>query len=359
MLPTLYKRDSQGRVRSWRVEVDGSRFRTVAGLIDGAQVESGWTSCIGKQGRTDEEQAVAEAKSAWTFNVEREYHECIEDIDKPKFFKPMLAKAYEAWSGPAWVQPKLDGIRCIATSKGLFSRQGKPIVSVPHIYAALKPLFDQDEDLILDGEIYADRLKDDFQTLISLAKKQKPTDADLEASKVLEYHIYDIPSCGHLAFTDRVQVLRSLSFLSLVGDPPLRRVSTVWAEDEDELRGYHAGFIQNGYEGTMIRSPAGAYEQKRSSNLLKFKSFDDGEFPVVSIEEGNGNWAGLAKRVIIRLPDGSTCGAGIRGTQERAAQLLAEPGKWKTATVRYFGKTDDGKLRFPVVTALFEGERDL
>lgn len=356
MLPTLYKRDSQGRVRSWTVEVVANRFRTIAGLIDGAQVESGWTTCTGKQGRTDEQQAQAEAQSAWTYNIEREYHERVEDIDKPKFFKPMLAKAYDKWAGPVWVQPKLDGIRCIATAKGLFSRQGKPIVTAPHISAALAPLFAADEDLILDGEIYADRLKDDFQTLISLAKKQKPTPADLEASQVLEYHVYDIPSVGSSPFDDRTRAIRDL-----LGDGigPVRRVQSWWIHEQHMLARYHAEFCEAGYEGTMVRLGDSVYEQKRSSNLLKYKSFDDGEFPVVAIEEGNGNWAGLAKRAVIRLPDGTTCGAGIRGTQERAAQLLAEPSKYKTATVRYFGKTDDGKLRFPVVTAFFEGERDI
>ena len=97
------------------------------------------------------------------------------------------------------------------------------------------------------------------------------------------------------------------------------------------------------------------YEQKRSKYLLKRKEFQSEEFPIVAIEAGLGNWAGVAKKVTCRLPDGRTFGAGIRGTKERAAVLLTET--WETATVRYFALTPDGIPRFPVVTAFHNGVR--
>ena len=55
---------------------------------------------------------------------------------------PMLAHTYRDHAAkivyPAYAQPKLDGHRCIAMPSGLWSRTRKPIVSVPHINAALK-----------------------------------------------------------------------------------------------------------------------------------------------------------------------------------------------------------------------------
>ena len=77
----------------------------------------------------------------------------------------------------------------------MFSRNGKPIISAPHIIDSLRNLFVVNPDLILDGELYADKFANDFNTIVSLVKKTKPTDADLvESKKQIEYHIYDLPS---------------------------------------------------------------------------------------------------------------------------------------------------------------------
>ena len=114
--------------------------------------------------------------------------------------------------------------------------------------------------------------------------------------------------------------------------------------------------IELGYEGSMLRKDA-PYEQKRSKTLLKRKDFKDAEFECVRIEEGLGNWAGLAKRVVCRLPDGREFGAGIRGTQARAKELLNET--HKQVTVRFFDYTPDGIPRFPVVTAFWADGRDM
>jgi DNA ligase-1 len=118
-------------------------------------------------------------------------------------------------------------------------------------------------------------------------------------------------------------------------------------------------YLEEGYEGQMLRLPKSQYEGKRSKGLLKHKEFDDAEFPIVMIEEGLGNWAGYAKSVTILLPDGTTQNAGMRGSQEYLKEVLRDRDQYKQATVRYQNKTVDGKLRFPVVTALYGAERDL
>src|SRR3546814_12314723 len=78
-------------------------------------------------------------------------------------------------------------------------------------------------------------------------------------------------------------------------------------------------WLEEGYEGSIWRADA-AYEQKRSKALRKRKEFVDDEFELVALEEGLGNWSGMAKRAICRLPDGRTFGAGIKGSQERARE---------------------------------------
>ena len=94
---------------------------------------------------------------------------------------------------PALLQPKLDGVRCVFTKDGAFSRTGKEFKNVDHIIKTLKPLFKQCPYMKLDGELYNHELKDDFEKIISLVRKTKPTfEHRQEAEKLVQYHIYDV-----------------------------------------------------------------------------------------------------------------------------------------------------------------------
>ncbi len=348
--PDLYKRDSAGRVRFWRLESNGSEFRTIAGLHpDGNPVVSGWSHCQGKQGRTDVEQCAFEVAAKYKHQLAREYHASIDTIDTPNFFEPMLAKTYEGFpAAGGYTQPKLDGIRCIARATGLFSRQGQPIVAVPHVMEELAPLFAAAPDLILDGELYNHDLREDFGAISSLVRKQNPDPARvLKAREIIQYHIYDLPSEGHRNFSDRFNVLRTL--LSKVSSPWIVVVPTTPAGSEAEANLAFEQAVGDGYEGGMFRLDL-PYEQKRSKSLLKRKDFITREFPIVSIEAGNGNWRGVAKRMTLRNDDGTTFGAGIRGNKAEMAKLItAVINEKSVATVRYFMLSPDGVPRFPVV----------
>ena len=99
----------------------------------------------------------------------------------------------------------------------------------------------------------------------------------------------------------------------------------------------------------------------RSKSLIKHKEFEDDEFQIVSIEEGKGNWAGAAKRIEIRLKDGTTQFSNVRGSFDKLEDLLYNANDYigTDVTVRYQNKTEDGKLRFPVIVAFWKGKRDL
>ena len=172
--------DFEGKIRSWQFEVDGGRWRTISGLIDGEKVETGWTVCVPKSQDTVEEQALFEARAEEKKKLDRKYARTIEEIDVPKAagVKPMLAHKYEGWVGHCYSQPKLDGIRCTANKDGLWSRTGKAIVSCPHIIEVLEPLFDRHPQLVLDGELYNHSLRENFNEITSVVKKTKPTEED-------------------------------------------------------------------------------------------------------------------------------------------------------------------------------------
>lgn len=337
-------------------------YRTVAGILGGNLVTSQWTACVGKQGRDDEQQADFEIASSYQNKLTRDYHATKSAVAKGShFFKPMLAQEYKGWQGPCFAQPKLDGARCIATKDGLFSRQGKPFVSVPHIWEALKPIFEYDPSVVLDGELYNHVLKDDFGQIMSLIRQQKPTAEDLaKSADLIQYHIYDLPSHPGI-FSDRSHSLQELLTPSRPDRSPgakgncFELVRTWKCETAREADLFHLDCMTAGYEGSMVRLNT-PYEQKRSKSLLKRKEFKTAEFRLLALNEGIGNWSGVAKSVDLLTDDGKPFSAGIKGTKERAAELLHE--KWSWVTLRFFEFTPDGIPRFPVAIDFHNGRVD-
>jgi DNA ligase-1 len=366
----LYKIDTKGKTRVWWIEYDNEKYRTHAGIDGGKIVASGWmypeAKNVGRANATTIEQQV-EAELVAEYTKKRnqgKYHITSHDakLQGASFHECMLASKYDSAKHtqfPYYSQPKLDGVRCLISKDGMQSRQGKPILSAPHILEALQPFFAKHPDAVLDGELYNHDLKDNFEKIISLVRKTKPTAEDLEESKkLIDYWVYDC-----LMDIDYIKRLRSLRNAFLDGNFPahVTLVPTSPIENEHDIETMLGSYLEQGYEGQMLRVPNSPYEGKRSKYLIKHKEFEDEEFKIVSIEEGKGNWAGAAKRIEIRLKDGTTQHSGIRGSYETLVDLLNNATDYigTDVTVRYQNKTEDNKLRFPVVVAFWKGKRDL
>jgi len=367
-LPKLYKRDTTGKVREWTMQygwnLDETQAgtRTISGLQDGKKVTSEWYITEAKNvGRanstTNITQAKAEAQAEWDKRVEKEYFEDINEIDSYTAFKPMLAHDFTKTPVESgYTQPKLDGIRMVVNSRGLYSRSNKKIVAVPHIAEQLKDFIKQFPTVTLDGELYNHELKDNFQKITSLVRKTVNLGADelAESAELVQYHVYDMFDSANpdMTFTQRAKWISenvSGNYIVLV-----KYDEANTSADIDKLYGE---YTTAGYEGQMIRQDT-AYEFKRTKNLLKRKEFITEEYKVVEIQEGNGNWAGYAKRFILELADGTQFSSGVRGSQDKLAQLLNDKDTINWATCRYFELSNDGVPRFPVVIDYGSGERD-
>ena len=364
----LYKIDSNGNTRVWWMEYDGKKYRTHSGIEGGKIVVSGWkypeAKNVGRANATTvKEQVELEVISELTKkSAQGKYHASKSTAVKgAKFIECMLAGKYDPAKHnkfPYYSQPKLDGVRCIVSKDGMQSRNGKPIVSCPHIMKNLESFFKVFPDAILDGELYNHELRNDFEKLISLARKTKPTAEDLkDSAEMIQYHVYDVVDPS-LTFDDRQVLLRSIYG---IWGKSIRPVETVKVKDAEAIEFMLGEYLSFGYEGQMLRDPKSYYEGKRSKGLLKHKEFEDAEFTIVSIEEGVGNWAGAAKRIEIRLEDGTTQFSGVRGTFDKLADVLYNADDYigTEVTVRYQNRTDDNKLRFPVVVAFWKGKRDI
>ena len=369
-MKTLYKRAKNGKIQQWTIEVQGDKYRTHEGYVDGQITTSKWTVCtaknVGKSNEvTAEQQAVREATSKWKKKQERGYVQDIAFIDSVHIIEPMLAhkwRDYENKIGddePLASQPKLDGIRCIGTKAGLFTRKGKRIVAVPHIEQEVKKILEGlPENYYLDGELYNHELKDDFNKITSIVRKQKPTEKDIElAESLMQYHIYDIDAPG--SFAQRYQ-----SLIHLLATPSkfIKRVETTFLVNKTDTRPcsqetlldeLYQQYLEQGYEGQIIRLSNSEYKNGRSKSLLKRKEFIDQEFTIVDIEEGTGNRSGMMGRIKF---DGFDANA--RGSHDYWKELLVNKENYigKQATVRFQNWTPDGKPRFPVVVAIRDYE---
>ena len=354
-LKWLYARTNTGAIQSWTIEVEKNKYRTHYGQIDGVIQTTEWTICEGKNtGKKNEtsadEQALKEAKATWKKKKESGYFESVEDIDNTTFTEPMLAKNYDDYKDelkyPVYSQPKLDGIRCVVKKDGMWSRNGKPIVSAPHVLVALKGFFDRFPDAILDGELYADKFANDFNAICSLVKKTKPTTQDLEDSaKSIQYWVYDWIISK--TFGDRNADITTYVTSSNV----VRRVPTHLVDTITHLNELYEKYIDEGYEGQMVRTD-GPYENKRSKYLLKRKEFQDSEFKILDIVEGVGNKSGMAGHMVFKNHKGIEFHSNIKGNREYLKELLKNKNKYlgKSATVKYFNLTPDDEIpRFPYV----------
>jgi len=363
--PILYKQDSKGKIRTFQMEISGGSYRTITGLIDGAKVTTEWTRCEPKNvGRsnvtTAEQQSVAEVTAKYTKKISSEHYSYdIEEViaTRHKYFSPMLAeKAIDAkWEMKDGVEvildPKLDGMRMVSQPIIIHSRKGKSITASVEIKNNLTEFFKQYPTVTLDGELYNHEYHADFQTLMKLFRKEKPNSEELEEMlKVAEYHVYDMHDSSNPDMTalERKQWLDNN--LKSANIPKVYVVEWILVSSIAEYNRILDKNLEDGYEGSIARIPDSKYVNKRSVCLIKIKLFDDAEYIIKAILPGKGNRGNMAGAIDVDV-NGAMVGCGIRGNRSYFKHLLdrAEDYVGLKATVRYFGFTDEGKLRFPVV----------
>lgn len=263
---------------------------------------------------------------------------------------PMLAQEFKKRQKkikqyPVYVQPKLDGTRALhRAGVGFWSRKGKMYISqvVQHLDLGLGSTVTFDGELILP-------MGYTFQQTVSAIKKFDP-----ELSPLLEYHIYDILDTG-LDFSERYEILAGM--LDRVDNPRIKLVTTRQAL-AGEIESHHAEFMEQGYEGTMVRTSYGVYlPNHRSDDLLKLKDFEDAEFEIVDVLEGTAKEVGHAI-FVAKTAEGAQFNVRPRGTSEYRQGLWRDRQSLigKFLTVRYQALTDGGVPRFPVGIAVRDFE---
>ena len=361
----LYKLDNKGKIREWSVFIrnldgtgDGWEYVQKYGVLGGKLQEKATLVPNGKnEGKANAtnafQQCIAQAQSVWKKQRDRKGYS--ETIPTEKPFGPMLAQRYDQHGHkikfPCLVQPKLDGLRCIADANTLLSRQNKEFTVLQHIkdeLAFITPNINQSlmaqmgltkDTLKFDGELYIH--DKEFQSIVGAIKR----DSSNELTSSMEYHIYDVvdetkPYSWRWTF-----LLHSIQkYQEAYPEGKVKLVPTYQAESEEDVARLHDKIVAMGYEGIMLRNIDGMYLiNGRSYDLQKVKSFDEEEFTIIDTLE-NEKSPGTPTFVCL-TNDGVAFKVTPEGSQEHREALFRQRSELagKQLTVAFFGWTTPKK----------------
>lgn len=335
----IYKKDSKGKIRVYKTSTNGGTLIQETGVLDGNLVKNE-TECkpknVGKSNETTgAQQALLEMDSRVKKKLKEGYFKTVQEAQDNIVILPMLAKSYDKEYTkilyPCYGQPKLDGMRALVDQHKMISRKGKEINTMDHILARTSTV----SDVVLDGELYAHGIS--FQDNMKLIKKYRPG-----SSETVKYHVYDC--IMDLPFWDRYTKLCD----AVAGLEHIEVVETTILNNVEDLKAYHAENIARGYEGTMVRWGNDGYKlDGRSSNLLKYKDFEDDVFKVKDIVPSERR---PEQGLVVLEHEGLTFKATPKMSNSEKEELLKNKDQYigQVAEIRYFELTDGGIPRFPV-----------
>ena len=308
---------------------------------------------IGKRNETSvAQQAQQEAATLIAKMKDKGYFVVEDEVDTSNIVPfPMLAIDYKKIAAsnipiPCCVQPKIDGVRCIVVpGVGLFSRLRKPFRTIAHVWTEVSKL---DPTVVYDGELYSPYLT--FEELVSAIKSGCSDDR-------INYFVYDIivDNVPYLARKERLDTIMSGSTGSSFAH--IIKVPTGMCSDANQIDVYHSSFLDDGYEGTIIRDPTALYNHGRSGTaLVKYKNFVDAEFEIVGYREGTGRDASCV--IWLCAGSGGDFWCKPQGTiaERQRAYQDAPRLVGKMLTVRYQELSSKGTPRFPCGIAIRDYE---
>ena len=264
-------------------------------------------------------------------------------------YYPMLAHRYNEKKGdikfPCFVQPKLDGVRCVVVGNKLYSRNGNRFPVLPHIENELK-LYNKN-NLILDGELFTDDIN--FEKIVGLVKKYKKSEEDEKNSLKIYLNVFDYID-SKLPFNKRLINLNQF-FEKNKNMKYIKQVKTEECPQEKNIEEFLEKYTKEKYEGLIIRNKSGLYEENtRSVHLQKLKKFIDEEFEIIDYTTPDQGKEVGCVIWICKTKEGKQFSVRPSGNYQERKKLYREAKKYigKMLTVRYQELTNGHVPRFPV-----------
>ena len=377
--PPLYTRDPHDNLLVWKIWVQNNVVYRTYGRVDGKLRDPVGRTIAGTALESSpDKQARLYAQRAWDRKVKSAYssEKNTEKSDtgtlNPLF--PMHASVYEQTNlclhkhleitQGAYIQPKLDGVRCVATRSpngavSLSSRTGKPFPWFQKIRKDLEPLLATLPSSFrgLDGEIYCESFIQEgrelegaerFAAISGAANIHRVSPCPYEDQ--LSFYVFDcIDTAYDQTQTERFAVLDSVFNLQKRRGGVVR-VPSYLINSPQEASGYHDRFVASGFEGAILRAKTLVYTpQRRSLKMRKYKRFDTDEFTIIGAKPGEGTENGAVVWICRKKGEPTFDCRPAASITERRAQFKEWPQYiGYLLTVKYQGLSADKIPRFPV-----------
>lgn len=281
----------------------------------------------------------------------------IETINKvfPKLipvFKTALCETYETEKdlrGSRYmIQPKLDGVRCMAIVKDggveLYSRNGSRISGYDDIEDALNA--GEWNGYVLDGEIMGEDFDNTMEGLFALGKQKKAKYYIFDIMTIAQFNERKVPSPYNERYIRYSSIIRQYEGSPLVPVKGIFVSRSEYIADSEELMNT---YVKQGYEGIIVKDLQAPYEFKRSYNWLKDKPWLYEDFRVIAFKEGEGKYAGTLGAITIVTKDDVMVDVGSGFSDAQRDEIWNNQSKynWVLAEIKFQGYTKDGSLRFP------------
>lgn len=270
---------------------------------------------------------------------------------------------------------KLNGIRCTYVNGQLISRQGQEFEGfeeITHELIKVSKLFD--EPMVFDGELIRRNDEglndnDNFRLTTSAVNG-----SDLEAKRDIVFNVFDVlPLADFEQGESKADYRQRRQWLDMM-DVDLdvlfgygRKVKVVplWYEgtDTEEIDKWLDYANSHNMEGVMLNKNA-PYQCKRTTNLIKVKSFKEIDLKVIAVEEGDGRNTGTLGALVVKYKDNTVnVGSGYTDAQRQKFWEDREYMIGKIVTVKYKDVSSDKdtgleSLQFPVFVMLREDKRE-
>ena len=253
---------------------------------------------------------------------------------------------------PVYIEPKLDGLRLIAIKEArkvtLYTRNGSVVETLPTI---TKILENSNFTGVLDGEI----MGVDWSESASVVMSHKHNKDD----SGMIYHVFDCVSLDNWQVQENKSEFRFRNeavndLVKVIASDKIKAVPSTLINNESELRNFYLKYLDEGYEGVMLKDPNAKYVWKRSKAILKLKPVSTHEGVVVSWVEGKRGTKreGMFGGFTVLFPNGVTTNVASGFNDKLKAEVQLN------GADSYIGKiveceaqppfTEDGRLRFPV-----------
>jgi len=375
----LFKTDRRGKKIKWyiRIYVDdagGVKLIIERGQVGGKLMQD-LVPIVAKAGRTLVEQAELEADARYLKKKRENYRP--KGSSQELWLKPYLLMQYEKAADklefPAFIQPKLDGVRALfgfvkdkksSKPRYLLKFVSRRCIEFPNSLKHIKDEFinsglPKSNKVFFDGEIYLHDAKikeSDINGIINT----KPTSSSWNTEKIaitkrLQFHVFDYFDLNNLDLPFETRYNNLIKMFKTAKTKQIVLVPQQQVNSHADITKLSKFYMSKGYEGSVVRNRGFKYNIKgpRICDALKIKESHDEEFKIVDADKSVHDeviwilefYDGKGKKGTFRAPHTGTKDKPI--TRQERQEFYTNRKKYfgKLGTVRFQEKTVYGKPR--------------